>query len=179
MAPSRSNQSKPVDLDIEAVFNRVYKMLEESEVEPKIAIQPRLNSKAEEVSNDAENDISLEDISSSDEELSCYDNNSTQEVFTDGSDDESVQEFRPISCSSLEYQNIPESIPDEKADFHGSYNSDGSEPIHEYHIICRRPVWVFTCEMCKVNDCDRYIHQRIHEVVEDMRGMMARSVFGF
>lgn len=183
MALSRPYQpAEPVRLDIEAVFERVYNMLEESEVEPNF--QSRWNTKAENISNGAASEISLEDILSLDEDWLYYDNNSNQEHCTDGSDGEAVQEYYSDSyADSLEYDNITESISDEMVD----YDSNGSEPIHEYHNVNRRSVWVsetgehyygysnpeekpfiqqFTCDMCNSNYWDQHTHQRFHEIVE-------------
>lgn len=186
MASLRSNQPEQVKLDIEAVFERVYKMLEESEVEPNFAIQFANDA----ISNDAANEITLEDILSLDEDWLYYDNDSNQqEDFTNGSDGEAVQEYYAGSYSSLEYEDITESIPDEMANFYDNYDSEGSEPIHEYHIVHQKSVWVsetgehfyaysnpkdepiveqFICDVCHSNYCDHYIHQRFHEIAEEL-----------
>lgn len=186
MAPLRSNQPEPVKLDIEAVFERVYKMLDESEVEPNFSI--RFADDAN--SNDATNEITLEYTLSLDEDWLYYDNNSDQqENLTDGSDGGAVQEYYAGSYSSLEYENITESIPDEMVNFHDNYDSEGSEPIHEYHIVHRKSVWVsetgehyyaysnpedepivgqFICDVCNSNYCDHYIHQRSNEIAGEL-----------
>lgn len=188
---SSSNQLEAARLDIGAVFERVYKMLEESDVKPNVASQPTLNTRAKEITNDAASEMSLEDILSLDEDWLYCDNRSNQDNFTDGSDGEAVQEYYTGSYSSLEYEAISESdlTMSEMIDFSDNYDSKGSETIHEYNTINQQSVWVsendkyyyaysnrekgpfieqFTCAICNWNYCDQFIHQRFHEIAEEL-----------
>lgn len=195
MAPSCSNHSEPVHLDTEAVFNRVYKMLEESVLEVNLDNQRGLHSNAEEVSNDPENDINLEDILSLEEDWLYYENNSNQEDVTDGSDGETVHEFNPGRCSSLEYDDIAESIPDEMIDSHNNYDSERNEPFDEYQSPNRRFEWVsgtgeryyacsnpiverYECDLCNSNYVNDYIHQRFHQYADKLMNEPPNGVCG-